>query len=429
MSTDHGSSSSSSFSPIRIVRSLFNQLTAPPRPAPQTAYVNGNNRPPPNPEPRPVPQTAYIQGASTSATQSIVHQPQRSPSGSTSPPKKDEEEEKENRAIESQLQKVDESHESVHVLSNFVLKLAEKGVDGVRAEYTSIDGSLSPSTSCEAFHNNMEKNRYSDVFCTESTRVKLWFPNTKHHSDYIHANRISDPILPPNHYICTQGPTKETAQDFWRMVFQERTERIIMLCNPLEEGRMKCALYWPDQETSILEYPTLIVKNLGETEDEFITTNLSLERNPKYEWQMQDLPLLHVKLIRWNSWPDRGVPSRQSQLLQPLILLDRVRGYRTVIHCSAGIGRTGCLMALAIAYEQLRHGKMVDFDQIVRELRRQRAQSIQTEVQYLYICRVIVEYAFKHAGLSKKARIAGQSFLADYDQKTRRPYFAAAAAE
>ncbi|VDM78283.1 unnamed protein product [Strongylus vulgaris] len=125
------------------------------------------------------------------------------------------------------------------------------------------------------------KNRYSDVVCTDSTRVKLKL-GEKEHGDYIHANIVKSPLLTTK-FICTQGPLQSTIHDFWRMIFQERIENILMLCKPCEDGRPKCSVYWPEAVGKCDVLPTVQVKNVGEDADEFATTtSLTLELNPEY---------------------------------------------------------------------------------------------------------------------------------------------------
>ncbi|VDM56835.1 unnamed protein product [Angiostrongylus costaricensis] len=269
-----------------------------------------------------------------------------------------------------------------------------------------VDSFYDVTATYEAFKSNMAKNRYSDVVCTDSTRVKLRL-GEKEFGDYIHANYINSTLLTTK-FICTQGPLQSTIHDFWRMILQERIESILMLCKLCEDGRPKCSVYWPEVVGETKLMPTLKVTNTGEEVDEFAsTTSMIVELNPEYSTYC---------LI---SWPDRGVPDHNSCRI-PLQLLDRVRHAPCVIHCSAGIGRTGSLVALEIALQKVVAGSRIDFEQIARELRCARAQCIQTEVQYLYIHRVMIENALLHINLDESTRITGQKFLRGYDKKMRK---------
>ncbi|KHJ93422.1 Protein-tyrosine phosphatase [Oesophagostomum dentatum] len=321
------------------------------------------------------------------------------------------------------LQSGDSTDRSLKVLAEFVERIAEKKVDGIIKEYRRLDKFFDTTATYEAFKANMAKNRYSgklfsDVFCTDSTRVKLKL-GEKEYGDYIHANVVKSPLLTTK-FICTQGPLQSTIHDFWRMVFQERVENILMLCKLCEDGRPKCSKYWPEAVGEVQETPTVLVKNIGEEADEYATMSLSVELNPKYaaaetELTPEQRKPLYLRLFRWTTWPDRGVPDHHSCVI-PLQLLDRIRAAPCVIHCSAGIGRTGSIVALEIALKKVIAGEKVDFEQIARELRCSRAQCIQTEVQYLYIHRVMIENALLHIK-DESAKTAGNKFLKEYDNK------------
>ncbi|RCN42233.1 Protein-tyrosine phosphatase [Ancylostoma caninum] len=336
----------------------------------------------------------------------------------------------------------DGTDRSLKVLAEFVERITEKGVDGIVKEYRRLDNFYDTTATYEAFRANMVKNRYSDVVCTDSTRVKLKL-GEKEHGDYIHANFVNSPLLTTK-FICTQGPLQSTIHDFWRMIFQERIENVLMLCKPCEDGRPKCSVYWPETVGKCDVLPTVQVKNTGEEADEFATTtSLMVELNPAYgmdycslqhnilasaivisavtdsELTPEQRKPLFLRLFRWTTWPDRGVPDHNSCRI-PLQLLDRVRTAPCVVHCSAGIGRTGSILALEMALQKVVAGNKIDFEQIARELRCARAQCIQTEVQYLYIHRVMIENALLHINLDESTRTTGHKFLQEYDNKMRK---------
>ncbi|PIO70018.1 Protein-tyrosine phosphatase, partial [Teladorsagia circumcincta] len=320
----------------------------------------------------------------------------------------------------------DSTDRSLRVLAEFVERITEKGVDGIVKEYRRLDNFYDTAATYEAFRANMPKNRYSDVVCTDSTRVKLKL-GEEGYGDYIHANHVTSPLLTTK-FICTQGPLQSTIHDFWRMIFQERIESILMLCKPCEDGRPKCSIYWPEAIGETTSFDTVVVKNTGEDVDEFATTtSIMVELNPvygmfvlsccSYSNALSAYHTLHV--VKPDGWPDRGVPDHNSCRI-PLHLLDRVRHAPCVVHCSAGIGRTGSIIALELALQKVVVGNKIDFEQIARELRCARAQCIQTEVQYLYIHRVMIENALLHINLNESTRTTGQRFLKEYDDKMRK---------
>ncbi|EYC36968.1 hypothetical protein Y032_0839g2615, partial [Ancylostoma ceylanicum] len=273
----------------------------------------------------------------------------------------------------------DGADRSLKVLAEFVERITEKGVDGIVKEYRRLDNFYDTTATYEAFRANMVKNRYSDVVCTDSTRVKLKL-GEKEYGDYIHANFVNSPLLTTK-FICTQGPLQSTIHDFWRMIFQERIENVLMLCKqktkknlcncrPCEDGRPKCSVYWPETVGKCDVLPTVQVKNTGEEADEFATTtSLMVELNPAYavsdnELTPEQRKPLFLRLFRWTTWPDRGVPDHNSCRI-PLQLLDRVRTAPCVVHCSAGIGRTGSILALEMALQKVVAGNKIDFEQVI----------------------------------------------------------------
>ncbi|VDN55054.1 unnamed protein product [Dracunculus medinensis] len=307
----------------------------------------------------------------------------------------------------------------VESMSRFIKEMKHKGMAGLSSEYHRIDNSDSLSGTCKAFTSNMSKNRYSDVLCLDETRVQLKFgPNSA--GDYIHANHVVFPEL-QNKFICTQGPLHSTIDDFWRMVFQERAETILMLCRPSEDGKAKCALYWPESGEK-LKLNSVIIENIGEEKTDFDTTIFKVNLSEIYK----GIPnisndALIVKQHRWITWPDRGIPSHESAMV-PLKLLSCVRNTSgpCIVHCSAGIGRTGSVIAIELGIRRFHAGRRVDLITIVEDLRRKRAQCIQNEVQYLYVGRVLVEYALvSEENLPIDVRHCAEEFLKEYDSKIK----------
>ncbi|KAF1763239.1 hypothetical protein GCK72_011505 [Caenorhabditis remanei] len=325
-----------------------------------------------------------------------------------------------NYIIQQQKTEPDHHHHLyVKTLENFIFATEKLGIDGLAKQYRKLDAQLDSSLSFDAFKINMHKNRYSDVVCRDNTRVKLTI-DASNHGDYIHANYVKTPYL-HNTFICTQGPLQYTVIDFWRMVFQERAQSILMLCRVIEEGRPKCVMYWPANGEEE-KYGCIRVKNMGESNDEFEVVNLAVTFVPDEvaaNEQPADKTELRVNLIKWPNWPDRGVPDEKCHTV-PQRLLAQVRQGPCVVHCSAGIGRTGCVVALEFAYTRLNKGMKVDFEEIAMELRKQRAQCIQTEIQYLYIHRVMIAFARGEAEISEKAGASADAFLKAYDAHLKR---------
>ncbi|GMR32159.1 hypothetical protein PMAYCL1PPCAC_02354 [Pristionchus mayeri] len=267
----------------------------------------------------------------------------------------------------------------------FALNSVKIGIPGLLAEFDEIKKQTQAigATPKIAFDTNPDKNRYKDVFCVDESRVILTGGGT----DYIHANWVD--VLPDKRkYICTQGPIAATIDDFWRMVFQEKCKSIVMLCNIVECGKKKCEQYWPEAAGQEITYGSMQVKATAKEEFEKLMTVTKLT--------MSDGSDSHdVEHIIWNNWPDRGVPA---DVLTCFKLLDKLKKLSpTVIHCSAGIGRTGTIVGLDLILSRLRAGEVKTAKEIVIDLRSKRHGSVQMDIQYLYIHRVLIAL-----GLSRK---------------------------
>ncbi|KAF1757301.1 hypothetical protein GCK72_013756 [Caenorhabditis remanei] len=173
------------------------------------------------------------------------------------------------------------------------------------------------------------------------------------------------------------------------MVVQQKVEEIIMLCKTIETGKYKCAQYWPLNPKEKREFKNgITVENMNGT--------VPLARDP--DIHCTDLLVtncgqsMKVRHLHWSEWPDRGVPPCK---LTSMELLSTVRGSKlpVIVHCSAGIGRTGTIVAIEYILEKILENKSVPpMPELFKGLRDQRAYSIQTDLQYLYIHRVMLSY-------------------------------------
>ncbi|KAL3997251.1 Protein-tyrosine phosphatase family protein [Acanthocheilonema viteae] len=229
---------------------------------------------------------------------------------------------------------------------------------------------------------NYHKNRYNDVYCLDSSRVIL------RHGDgeYIHANYVRHKVL-QNDFIITQGPLPNTINDFWEMVWQERSGLIFMLCKYVEEQKVKCAEYLPTLQTRAIVHAGIRIelreRNRSKSGD-IIMTQLLLSR------ENANLTVMHYQ---WTSWLDKKVPVNDYKTPFYLLKKSRISPTCTVVHCSAGIGRSGTLVAIELCLMQLVAGNELVVPDMVAYIRRKRAQSIQTKEQYLYIFRALLDFA------------------------------------
>uniref|UniRef100_A0A8C7Z3X7 Tyrosine-protein phosphatase non-receptor type 9 n=1 Tax=Oryzias sinensis TaxID=183150 RepID=A0A8C7Z3X7_9TELE len=259
--------------------------------------------------------------------------------------------------------------------------------------------------------SNQIKNRYSDVLCLDQSRVHLCqlCDDEDETSDYINAS-FMDGYKSRNAYIATQGPLPKTFGDFWRMVWEQMVLIIVMTTRVVERGRVKCGQYWPLEEGKAEQHGYFLIRNTHiQLFQDFQLTHLELYNTQSGEKR-------EVSHYLYVSWPDFGVPKSASAMLDfREHVLERRKaavqnlgsswrgppwGPPVVVHCSAGIGRTGTFCTLDICLSQLEDVGTVDVHQTVRRMRTQRAFSIQTWDQYYFCYTAVIEYAQRHGKLS-----------------------------
>ncbi|XP_032902537.1 receptor-type tyrosine-protein phosphatase S-like isoform X32 [Amblyraja radiata] len=264
-----------------------------------------------------------------------------------------------------------------HLKANDNLKFSQ--------EYESID----PGQQFTWEHSNMEvnkpKNRYANVIAYDHSRVILAPIEGISGSDYINANYI-DGYRKQNAYIATQGPLPETFGDFWRMVWEQRSATIVMMTKLEEKSRVKCDQYWPSRGTDT--YGMIQVTLLDTIElATFCVRNFCLHKNGSSEKR-------EVRQFQFTAWPDHGVPEYPTPFLA---FLRRVKTCNppdagpVVVHCSAGVGRTGCFIVIDAMLERIKHEKTVDIYGHVTLMRSQRNYMVQTEDQYIFIHDALLE--------------------------------------
>uniref|UniRef100_A0A665X1K5 Receptor-type tyrosine-protein phosphatase C n=1 Tax=Echeneis naucrates TaxID=173247 RepID=A0A665X1K5_ECHNA len=275
------------------------------------------------------------------------------------------------------------------LLEAYKRKLADEGRLFL-AEFQSIPRIFSRFTVKEAKKPcNSPKNRYVDILPYDYNRVQLSTGNGETGCDYINASFI-DGYKEAKKYIAAQGPKDETVGDFWRMVWEQQSSIIVMVTRCEEGNRVKCAQYWPspDRETEIFE--EFIVKLTSEVHcPDYIIRRLSLANKREKSSERE------VTHIQFMSWPDHGVPGEPQLLLK---LRRRVNAFKNffsgpiVVHCSAGVGRTGTYIGIDAMMEGLEAEGRVDIYGYVVRLRRQRCLMVQVEAQYILIHQALVEH-------------------------------------
>uniref|UniRef100_G8JL96 Receptor-type tyrosine-protein phosphatase S n=1 Tax=Homo sapiens TaxID=9606 RepID=G8JL96_HUMAN len=252
-------------------------------------------------------------------------------------------------------------------------------------EYESID----PGQQFTWEHSNLEvnkpKNRYANVIAYDHSRVILQPIEGIMGSDYINANYV-DGYRCQNAYIATQGPLPETFGDFWRMVWEQRSATIVMMTRLEEKSRIKCDQYWPNRGTETYGFIQVTLLDTIELAT-FCVRTFSLHKNGSSEKR-------EVRQFQFTAWPDHGVPEYPTPFLA---FLRRVKTCNPpdagpiVVHCSAGVGRTGCFIVIDAMLERIKPEKTVDVYGHVTLMRSQRNYMVQTEDQYSFIHEALLE--------------------------------------
>ncbi|XP_034259208.1 receptor-type tyrosine-protein phosphatase O isoform X2 [Pantherophis guttatus] len=227
---------------------------------------------------------------------------------------------------------------------------------------------------------NRSKNRYTNILPYDFSRVQLVSMNEEEGSDYINANYIPG-YNSPQEYIATQGPLPETRNDFWKMVLQQKSQIIVMLTQCNEKRRVKCDHYWPFAEEPVL-YGDITVEMLSEEEQaDWVFRNFRIS----YADEVQD-----VMHFNYTSWPDHGVPpTNAAESILHFVQMVRQQATKSkgpmIVHCSAGVGRTGTFIALDRLLQHIHDHEFVDILGMVSDMRSYRMSMVQTEEQYIFI--------------------------------------------
>ena len=186
---------------------------------------------------------------------------------------------------------------------------------------------------------NCNRNRFIDIIPFDDNYVSLSREQGIPPSTYINASYL-DNMDVLDKIIVTQGPKQNTVLDFWRMVIEKKCRHIIMLTNCQEQGRVKCFQYWPPSG-QMLHFDDVSLFTADETE---IHPGLLIR---KIEVTVEDedgqaATVHEVRQLHLSSWPDHGVPEHVESVLAFVRVAANFRDADySVVHCSAGVGRTG----------------------------------------------------------------------------------------
>ncbi|XP_021488924.1 tyrosine-protein phosphatase non-receptor type 4 isoform X2 [Meriones unguiculatus] len=282
---------------------------------------------------------------------------------------------------------LDSVHQDDHSLRESMIQLAEGLITGaVLAQFDQLYRKKPGMTmSCAKLPQNISKNRYRDISPYDATRVLL-----KGNEDYINANYINMEIPSSsiiNQYIACQGPLPHTCKDFWQMIWEQGSSMVVMLTTQVERGRVKCHQYWPEPTGSSSYGCYQVTCHSEEGNPAYIFRKMTVFNQEKNESRQ-------LTQIQYTAWPDHGVPDDSSDFLDFVCHVRNKRAGKEepiIVHCSAGIGRTGVLITMETAMCLIECNQPVYPLDIVRTMRDQRAMMIQTPSQYRFVCEAILK--------------------------------------
>jgi len=267
---------------------------------------------------------------------------------------------------------------------------------------------------------NIQKNRYKNIPAYESTRVKLLCDYCQMHhqdyhfncnmvnDDYIHGNYISSPLR-DKHYIACQAPLPQTALSFWRMIWQHNVKLVIMLTLIEEDGCVKSHQYFPDSSfNAVMTFGDYLVLLTSKTclEGGVIIRELSLKN---LRFPDEEKRIYHAQYC---NWPDQSVPDSIDEIFSLIHMINNVNNVNhspIVVHCSAGIGRTGTIIAIMNCIVTIRMNGNCDVAQTVLKLREERYGSVTAIAQYKFIYKVILAYISKFCIFSKNNNVSNSN--------------------
>ncbi|XP_048255953.1 receptor-type tyrosine-protein phosphatase kappa-like isoform X1 [Haliotis rufescens] len=286
-------------------------------------------------------------------------------------------------------------------LADYIKKHRENNCLGFKQEFEELPMGLLALCEVARRADNKAKNRYGNIVAYDHSRVTLDPMTSEANSDYVNAN-FMDGYSKQHQYIASQGPNKAMIRDFWRMVWQQRVCKVVMLTNLVEACKKKCEQYWPEEGGIKYGEVTVRIVDTAKYTDYTIRT---------FEISQLEISRI-VKQFHFTTWSDHGAPTYPTTLLafrRKVQMYNPESSAPILCHCSAGIGRTGTYIALDYLLEQAQKEDQVDVLCIAQLMRTNRVNMIQTWEQYAFVYDAVLE-----AVKSGETTIAKSAFRSTY---------------
>eukprot|EP00057_Strongylocentrotus_purpuratus_P017912 XP_011672386.1 PREDICTED: receptor-type tyrosine-protein phosphatase F isoform X1 [Strongylocentrotus purpuratus] len=290
----------------------------------------------------------------------------------------------EDGAIYANLQPEENAHQPIPLdqLITYVAQKKASTKNGFKQDYESIPGGQLHPLDVAKKIENKQKNRYINIIAYDHSRVQLPLLENDPHSDYVNANFI-DGYNYPRRYIAAQGPNVASVKDFWRMVWEEDCGKIVMLTNTVEGEKRKCEKYWPDKK--MIYGKITVTRKSEEVNTHYTVRTFSVVFGDN---------IREVVQFHYTSWPDMGVPKYTTPLMN---FIRTVKQHHTnsvgaiVVHCSAGVGRTGTFITLDAMLDQAEAENAIDVYNFITGMRQNRIKMVQVAEQYQFIYDALLE--------------------------------------
>eukprot|EP00731_Ephydatia_muelleri_P019044 Em0011g1084a len=269
---------------------------------------------------------------------------------------------------------------------SYVAKSHEKNNTGFNNQYRSLESTTKRPSTVALSSENKSLNRFANIVPYDENLIQLSPMEGQQdcQRSYINSSYIAG-YSEPKKFIATQGPLPSTIVDLWRLVWQEGVSTIVMVTNIKEDGKVKCQQYWAESGHQKYGPFSVAITEQKDFADYVIRV---------FEVTLSGSAARKVTQFHFTGWPDHGVPEYATSLLafhrKVKSQHDGSKG-PILVHCSAGVGRTGTLIAIDTVLEQIEKEGLVDIAGTIRKMRRQRMKMVQTPDQYIFLHDAILE--------------------------------------